>query len=308
MSACDALLVSFIGDAIALGPHWIYDQEVIAREFAGLDGYRDPATKYHPGKSAGDFTHYGDQALLVLRSIAAHGGFDLAQFASRWRAYWENPDTISYCDKATKATLANLQSGKPLGEVASSSSDLGGAARIAPLFLLPWPNDGELIAAARQLTGFTHGDPAVIESAEFFTRVALAVLRGGHVGEALKNTASLWHWNAIQSTWFEKSVISSASTIGTAAALKEHGLSCDIADAFPSVCHLLLRHHADPRAALLENALAGGDSAARGLIIGLVLGARHQAESLPAQWISALKARGEIEALMQAIASGTRPG
>ncbi|MEI7928752.1 MAG: ADP-ribosylglycohydrolase family protein, partial [Verrucomicrobiales bacterium] len=58
----DLILPAFSGDALALGPHWIYDAEEIARLYPqGVSTYDAPRSAYHSGKQAGDFTHYGDQ-------------------------------------------------------------------------------------------------------------------------------------------------------------------------------------------------------------------------------------------------------
>lgn len=77
------LLVSFIGDALALGPHWVYDQEEIRAKLGRVTSYHAPIAKYHPGKSAGDFSHYGDQTLVLLQSVVEAGGFDPGRFAVR---------------------------------------------------------------------------------------------------------------------------------------------------------------------------------------------------------------------------------
>ena len=187
------LITSLAGDALCLGPHWIYDQREIAQKLGRITGYAAPLTSYHPGKQAGDFTHYGDQTLILLRSLAEHGRFDLTGFAAEWRAFWEDPATHSYRDGATKATLENLRKGARPAEAASDSHDIAGAARIAPLFLLKWESDEALLQAARAQTGFTHRDPQVIETAEFFARVTLSVQSGTEISTALRETAALTH-------------------------------------------------------------------------------------------------------------------
>lgn len=51
--------------------------------------------------------------MVLVRNIAKNGGnFDLTSYAADWRAFWENPQTVSYKDGATKTTLANLSEGK----------------------------------------------------------------------------------------------------------------------------------------------------------------------------------------------------
>ena len=290
----DIVFTSFIGDALALGPHWIYHQKELRQKFGHIMGYLPPATAYHVGRKAGDFTHYGDQTLLVLRSIAELGRFDLPHFAAMWRAFWEDGETVSYRDGATKTTLRHLQSGMALESAASDSADLAGSARIAPLFLLKWENDACLFSAARALTAFTHSDPAVIEAAEFFARLTLDVQRGASIPQALEKTARLPHWNAIPIEWITAARLSNESPRSDAEALNDHGLTCHIPDAFTGVCHLLLRHPEAPATALTENINAGGDSAARGMILGLVYGAAFPVSTLPAAWLSELNAREEI--------------
>jgi ADP-ribosylglycohydrolase len=76
-----------------------------------------------------------------------------------------------------------------------------------------------------------------------------------------------------------------------------------VPDAFPAICHLLLRHPDDRVAALTTNVEAGGDSAARGMIIGMIHGARPKGTPLPNDWLTGLRANGEIQQLIETIQS-----
>ena len=63
------VLASFAADALALGAHWIYDTAVIDTELGRVDRLRKPAPdSFHDPKEAGEFTHYGDQTLVLLSS------------------------------------------------------------------------------------------------------------------------------------------------------------------------------------------------------------------------------------------------
>lgn len=302
----DIVLASFIGDALSLGPHWIYDPAEISKKLGKIAGYHAPLASYHPGKAAGDFTHYGDQMLVLLRSLAAVGHLDLSHHTQTWRDFWENPATRSYRDGATKSTLAALQAGSAPSAAASTSQDIAGAAKIAPLFLLGWENDGELIAAARALSGLTHRAPCVTECAEFFVRVALAVRSGSEIDSALLATLGLGHWCALPPEWGAAALRSSKSSASDAAALADHGLACDTASAFPSICHLLLKYPAEPCTALLENASAGGDSAARGMILGMVYGAKFPLSIWPATWLDEMTRKTEIFSLIEKVKHPSR--
>lgn len=295
MSDRAMVMGAFLGDAVSLGGHWVYDQEEIARRIVDRERYQDPVSSYHPGKRAGDFTHYGDQLLVLLRYVAEARVFDLSGYASAWRAYWESPATISYRDGSTKGTLTNLGAGVPPDRAGAHSHDLSGAGRFAPLFLLPWKDDGELLAAVRSLTAFTHNHPDVIAAAEFFATVALAVERGEPIPVAIRRVGRDLHGNLRD--WLAAAEEHLHAVEGNAAVLATHGLSCDIDGGFAGVCHLLLRYPDDPAIALVENAMAGGDSAARALLLGTLYGAADLLGTVPDHWLADLSARAEIERL-----------
>ena len=66
---------SFAADALALGVHWVYDTEEIVLKYSTVTRFLPPHQKnYHPTKLSGDFTHYGDQALHLLKHLADNGG------------------------------------------------------------------------------------------------------------------------------------------------------------------------------------------------------------------------------------------
>lgn len=288
------ILPSLCADALALGTHWIYNPSAIARLYPeGTRNYGAPRSKYHPGKSAGDFTHYGDQTLVLLRSIVTRGGFSLEGWREDWLSYWKsNPP--SYLDGATKATLGFLERGV---DAASESNDLAGASRIAPVLAIASNHPlEERIAAARAQTSLTHGDRATIDTAEFFTRSVDAISNGKSIPDAfdLATSASYHHLDA---RGFLNQVKSSLHLEDRAAG-ESFGLTCHTPEAFPLTLWFLLRYHDEPLEAVIHNTMAGGDNAARGMAIGLIMGAAHGIGWLPSHWIEELNARNEIDTLL----------
>jgi ADP-ribosylglycohydrolase len=89
------------------------------------------------------------------------------------------------------------------------------------------------------------------------------------------------------------------------AAVGKLGQSCHTPDAFPSVVHLIVKYERDLREALIQSVMAGGDSAARGMMVGMVLGAHLGKGSLPEEWIAGLKKGEEIKSLLGQLRSPT---
>jgi ADP-ribosylglycohydrolase len=294
MTARDLVLPSCLADALSLGPHWVYDPAKIAGWYpGGIRSYDAPRSSYHPGKAAGDFTHYGDQTLALLESLAGAGG-SLINWPADWQRWAERvrENKSSYFDGATRGTLENLTAGDA---EPSDSHDLGGAARIAPL--LAFTRDvGQLVLQARAQTALTHGDPQVIDAAEFFARAALSVAGGAGFEEAFDEAASHPYDALPAIDWVTLGRDAAAGDL--AAEAGELGLGCSIEGAFPITLAVAFRYEADPVAALSANAMLGGDSAARGMLLGLLMGARHGVAAFPAEWSSGLRSIETIERLL----------
>jgi ADP-ribosylglycohydrolase len=292
------VLSSFVADSLALGVHWMYDTARIEREFGRVDTFLKPASdSYHPTKERGEFTHYGDQTFVLLESLAAKRGFDLDDFAARWRRLFEGYD--GYYDQATKTTLQNFSLDKSPVDAGSPSNDLSGASRVAPLVFCYRDDLGTLVEAARDQTRMTHNDPHVIDGAEFFARVSWLVLRGTSPMAALEevsnerfDNSSLWRWVR---DGIESKAAESVSTIA------RFGQSCHVDDAFAGVVHLIAKYEDNLEEALVQGVMAGGDSAGRGMVVGMVLGAHLGEQGLPGQWVSGLLKRREIMDLLDKI-------
>ncbi len=64
---------------------------------------------------------------------------------------------------------------------------------------------------------------------------------------------------------------------------------------------MVLASFKDLKEALVQAVMAGGDSAARGLLVGMVLGAHLGDKSLPKEWVSGLKRGSDISRLLEQI-------
>ena len=297
-SAQAAVLVSLAADALSLGAHWFYDTAEIDRRFGRVEELlAPPPDSFHAGKERGQFTHYGDQTLVLLESVAACKGFDLADFARRWQALFTT-GYRGYVDKATSATLENLQRGLGPEQCGSTSADLGGAARIAPLVWWYRQDRDQLLEAVRVQTAMTHNNPAVLAGAAFIARTAWSVLAGAAPQAALE--AALEEGVAdIDLDIRLRSALESAGK-DTRTVIGRFGQMCGIASALPGAVHLICSYADDPRTALIENVQAGGDSAARGLVAGLVLGARHGVDAVPGGWLTGMQRYDRLFALLEA--------
>jgi len=99
--------------------------------------------------------------------------------------------------------------------------------------------------------------------------------------------------------WFEEGVDSAG--LDTVTVIKDMGQMCEIEAAFPATVHLVAKYENDLTTGLIENVMAGGDSSARGLLAGMLLGAYNGVAMIPSQWQKALVAEKKISALLAAI-------
>ncbi len=292
------VLASFAADALALGVHWIYNTNVIDKKWGRVEDYIKPERPtFHPSKDLGEFTHYGDQTLVLLKSVAASSGFDKNNFTEQWQHFFESYE--GYIDGATKATIENITAGKEPTEAGSDSDDFAGAARIAPL-VYRYRNDlTKLVDSARAQAMVTHNNQEVIDTADFFGSVTFKVLKGEKPLNAIQQTLAERFNREPFSKWVEDGIKSAEKD--TRQAMLDLGQMCEIQAAFPGVIHLITKYEDNLKEGLVENAMAGGDSAGRGLTVGMVLGAHLGIDAIAPNWLSDLKAYQEIVDLMDQI-------
>lgn len=80
-----AIIGAFIGDALALGPHWYYNLEEMRRDYGPwVDDYTDPKPdRYHGELKAGQLSQAGIILKLMLQSLVERGEYDEADFCHR---------------------------------------------------------------------------------------------------------------------------------------------------------------------------------------------------------------------------------
>ena len=83
--AMGALMGAFIGDALALGPHWYYDLNQLHADFGPwISDYTTPRPgRYHAGMKAGQLSQSGVLLRLTLQSLVDCGSYDEADFCRR---------------------------------------------------------------------------------------------------------------------------------------------------------------------------------------------------------------------------------
>ena len=292
------VLASFAADALSMGVHWIYNTNVIDKKWGRIDNYLKPERPtYHPTKELGDFTHYGDQTMVLLQSVAENSGFNRKHFAQSWQDFFESYD--GYFDGATKETLDNFAAAKDIAEVGSESNDLAGAARIAPLVYCYRHDADKLIESVRSQTALTHNNHEVIDSAEFFARVAWKVIHGEAPVAALNQVLDDGFGREPYAKWVDDGLKSADKD--TRQTMLDFGQMCEIEAAFPCVIHLVAKYEENLSQGLIENAMAGGDSAGRGLVAGMIIGAHLGLYAIPQRWLTELKAYPQIVKLMDRI-------
>ncbi|MCF8114488.1 MAG: ADP-ribosylglycohydrolase family protein [Desulfotignum sp.] len=288
------VMAAFAADALALGVHWVYDVSRIKERYGRLDTLTAPEiTLFHKNRQKGDFTHYGDQMLVLLESLGHCNGFDLADFAAQWQALFDNYD--GYLDRATKKTLAGFQAGRSPSAAGSDSTDLGGAARMVPLALFYAHDTDAFSDCAQQQTAMTHNHPLVLETARFFALAALETANGSGPAAAIRSAAKQLPPESPISDLVDKGLASAEKE--TTQAISGFGQACDTTEALPGTIHLIARYPEDLETALIENIMAGGDSSARGILCGFILGIHHGLDAVPRNWLEEMTAFNKIKTL-----------
>jgi ADP-ribosyl-[dinitrogen reductase] hydrolase len=302
----------FVGDAAALGTHWIYDLNELSSKFPrGIIGFETPREgHYHFSKKSGDQTHYGDGALVLLESIASNDGFDAKAFGKAFIRAFEPGSYSGYLDQATKGTLENFHSFRAANpdkefdfQQGADDDQLAAASRIAGLLVRYWRNS-DLMDIVRTATRVCQDNERTVAYMQFHALLLLELLRGEDVHNALEQ-AQKEFIGVDRKFWPEiryKSQGALEETLNDVIeATQTFGQACPLEQSFPSALHAFLKHADDFETCILATIRAGGDNAGRAAMLGSWLGAHLGIQAIPREWRNRLTAAPRINVALEKI-------
>lgn len=320
-----AFFGALVGDALCLGSHYEYDAQKIFRAYGDkpIEKFMSPGEmmggqthgigwgerNYHPGKSAGGTTDYGDYNVVVLEHLSSTAvpprAFDVSTMIGHWMNRLENGWGSWICTM-TKETYAQVRQGVPVERLGGISNAMAIRHVAAHGY---YENEEELADVARACM-FTHKNSEALGGGEFFARVTHRVINGLSPQEAIETVA-------VQMGGFVESKVAQAIAKFTEATDPESALSKepfvdDLAltsmarlwdigrsepikvgkaspteGTLPGAVYFILKYANEAeglKKALQANAMVGGDNASRSIAIGMVLGAYKGVNAIPSEW------------------------
>lgn len=298
----------FIGDSMCLGTHWIYNLEDLKVFYPELSGFEIPrAGHYHDGKSPGDFTHYGEAALLLLESVAESGGLDVVDYGRRFLGYFGSPAYAGYLDSATRGTIEHAKLGAdgmpPAGFDYQSGADddqLATATSLAPV-VARYHDASDLFEQVARATRVRQNHPRSLAYMQVYARILVELLAGTDLHSAVHRVQELAAKDAafgdelalrFREVFKRKHLITTEATA-------QLGQSCPLKNSFPSALVAVIQTPDDFEGTLLRVLAAGGDNAGRGAIAGAMLGAHLGKQAIPDALCDRLAAKDRIAAALQ---------
>ena len=191
--AAGALMGAFIGDALALGPHWYYDLDELRADYGDwISGYTDPRPgRYHAGLKAGQASQVGVLLALTLDSLVARGAYDEADFCRRMdEDFFPQIDGTpmagpgGYTSQSIReAWRRRVGEGLPWGQCGGNADTTEAAERGLAIAVRYALRPAELAAALTRNTLLTQTDGTVVAMTVAFGAV-LGMLVEGHALDA----------------------------------------------------------------------------------------------------------------------------
>ena len=272
----DLVLSSLVADSYCLGTHWIYDENQLINNDINWEELNAPMAIWHKGKSAGDFTHYGDQNYWLYEFLKDKNCFDEKEFLDFW---FEKMKTYTgYIDASCRNTILNIENGViPSG---ANSHDLSIVGRVVPLLKVSKTKE-EFLQNVGKFVKLTHNSKEALQSADFFANLLLLVLENNEIEKSileLKNS-----YDSFFQEMIEKGINSKNSD--TFETIRTFGPACDINSGFSGVIHLLCKYD-NLKDMLVANSKAGGDTSARAMVASVIFLANKQISEIPKNWLN----------------------
>lgn len=232
-----------------------------------------------------------------------------------------------YLNGATRRTLQALMryptapKGQQRMQLAADVNCLFAATHFLPLFL-QIIDEQQLVDASKSTVYLSHKNRDPVAAAEFLSRSLYRIIHSRMPLEEALESAALATGDSFIAAKLQDAKAKVAEALDPSSHLSQQELVDDIAltsmarlwevgksepikvgkaspteGALPGAIYLALKYQDSLEQALIANAGVGGDSAVRGMVIGMLLGAVHGREAIPQPWIEGLNALPHVDAL-----------
>lgn len=306
-----AIMGAFIGDALALGPHWYYDLKALRQDYGEwIDTYLPPKKgRYHQGLEAGESSQSGIILAMLLRSVLDCQGYEQEHFCQQLDNELlaklngtANFGPGGFTSHSMRDAYQARQQGKAWGSFASLADNTEACERIIAIALL-YSNSPQLVAEqVIQNTSLTQSDPIVGAMTCAYALILSQLIQGEAFDSQLSGKLmALWQRGDFVFPFASPDALLSASSIAQAVQDEQvrieptwkvsllYGLPCAIYHQLPAVYHLTARFGADFKAAVLHAINGGGQNMARAMLTGALCGAIGGLEAIPQRFIDGLK-------------------
>jgi ADP-ribosylglycohydrolase len=190
-----ALMGAFIGDALALGPHWYYDLNELHADYGPwISDYTTPKPgRYHAGMKAGQLSQSGLLLKLTVESLVACGGYDEADFCRRMDTMFfplldgtpmNGPGGYT-SQSIREAWRKRVESGLPWGQVGGNADTTEAAERTLAIAIRYALQPAELAANITRNTVLTQTDGTVVAMTVAFGAVLGMLVEGNALDSSI---------------------------------------------------------------------------------------------------------------------------
>ncbi len=318
-SAQAALFGMCIGDALAMPVHWYYNRESMRADYGWVTDYRTPRnphpdsilwrSHYQTPNSRGDILHdqarfwgrrgihyhqfleAGENTLnvkiagLLMDSLIRHGRYDPDDFLRRYVEFMTTPGrhNDTYIEECHRHFFANYARGLPPSKCGAPEKHIGGLVGIIPLIVFYARQPARAREAALAHLELTHPGPKMVPAGALLVQLLLETLQGRPLADVIHD-AIAGQRNPLLGHPFRRWLdLPDDAVIG-----RHLSPACYVDDAVPAVVYLALKYHDDAENALIANTNLGGDNAARGAVLGALVGAQGGLRAFPRRWMDGL--------------------
>ena len=317
--AYDSLLGLYIGDALAMPVHWYYNRQALNRDYGRVtdymaprnphpdsilwrSSYRSPNAKgeilhdqaqywgqkgvhYHQFLRAGENTLNVKLCHLLIESLNASGTYDADDYLNKYIAFMTTPGNHrdTYIEECHRNFFANYARGRAPRKCGVTEKHIGGLVGIIPIVAYYFNQPDKAREAATTHLALTHPGHEMEIAGSLVIEILLKVFHGIGLKAAILEEIEAQRYPLLGHPFEKWLGDPDDGVIGP-----RFSTACYVEDSVPAVVYLALKYHDDPEQALIVNTNLGGDNAARGSILGALLGASGGIERFPRPWVDGL--------------------